>query len=810
MSSRIGIWRWFFFVAALEAGAAFVALALVPSERGFSLARLGVLGLLALLCLAAAYGAGRPPKLVDRLVRPAFALGGFAVAFLLAVGLFLLRYLSPEQTLPYYARLSPLLWYAFVAAIELGLCILVAACGFRPAAVRSETITWRAAGIALVTLLVVFAFVAITRIGLTPDSAYWGEPGVPVLGWQLFLALASAAAFAFLGARLRSAPRAGLFLAVGVWALAVIIWLSVPNSVMKNSFYGPIDPPTNQSLPNSDAGYYDSMAHSLLIGYPYQGDIPTRPLYITLLAALHLAVGERYNLIVAGQTLLLALIPVVLFLVGSRLHSRTAGLFAALFAIFREWNSLLISSQTRVSNTKTLLVDLPTLLLLLVACLFAVRWVQRRGRLDALLSGGLLGLLLLLRTQTMLLIPAVLLVALLAYGLRNREWPAAFGFFFVGLAAAVAPWLVHNYLRTGAITFDAPFEYQVIASQYKYTGNLDLGAVDLQGKGLLGLLTMFALKDPGFVAGFIGGHFFETLVDSVLALPMMARYDGLLAPLNLYWMNWPAGVDPANAALIVPYLAIIALGIGAAWRRLRWAGLVPLACALAYAFANGIGRFSGWRYDLPADWVAYFYVAIGTAEAFHMLALLFGSKVAVQAAAEPSASMPRLLRRRYVAAALVTLAIIGALPWFAEGMATPRYAGDDLPALMNKITSSAVTGELQVQKSQIEALVADPQATLQIGRVLYPRFLLRDKGLASSHPWPAYAVRDFPRVGFLLLNQSRHDAVMQVSAADSQFAQGSDAVILGCQRQDYIEVKLILFPGSGQAYLGGSFSPSCN
>ena len=81
---------------------------------------------------------------------------------------------------------------------------------------------------------------------------------------------------------------------------------------MQNSFYGPINPPTNQTYPNSDAGYYDSMAQSLLIGYPYLGDIPTRPLYIVFLAFLHWLAGDRYNLIIAGQTLLLAFIPVLL------------------------------------------------------------------------------------------------------------------------------------------------------------------------------------------------------------------------------------------------------------------------------------------------------------------------------------------------------------------------------------------------------------------------------------------------------------------------------------------------------------------
>jgi hypothetical protein len=77
------------------------------------------------------------------------------------------------------------------------------------------------------------------------------------------------------------------------------------------------------------------------------------------------------------------------------LHSREAGVIAALFAIAREWNTLLVSSETRVSNTKTLLVDLPTMLVLLATCLLVARWLRsNRGR-DAALAGGTFGLLLL-------------------------------------------------------------------------------------------------------------------------------------------------------------------------------------------------------------------------------------------------------------------------------------------------------------------------------------------------------------------------------------------------------------------------------
>ena len=56
--------------------------------------------------------------------------------------------------------------------------------------------------------------------------------------------------------------------------------------------------------------------------------------------------------------------------------------------------------------------------------------------------------------------------------------------FLLGLALTVAPWLLHNYLLTGQVAFDAAFQYKVIASQYAYTGNLDIANFDFEGKGL--------------------------------------------------------------------------------------------------------------------------------------------------------------------------------------------------------------------------------------------------------------------------------------------------------------------------------------
>ncbi|MCL4530875.1 MAG: hypothetical protein M1282_15880, partial [Chloroflexi bacterium] len=73
MNSNSSHWRWFFILAALEAGAAFFALALIPHEGSrFSISRLTLLAALFAFFALWIYFSVRPPKQLDSLARPAF------------------------------------------------------------------------------------------------------------------------------------------------------------------------------------------------------------------------------------------------------------------------------------------------------------------------------------------------------------------------------------------------------------------------------------------------------------------------------------------------------------------------------------------------------------------------------------------------------------------------------------------------------------------------------------------------------------------------------------------------------------------
>lgn len=798
-------YSWLFFIFALEGAIALAWLLSIPSEgTPISPARIALAGFLLFLCGMWVYLGFRHSRILDKFARPAYVWGTVVLSLFLGLTLFLLRYLDPGTLLPFYERLSPLLWYLLLLALQLSVFLLYLYKGIYPSALTGYKPVYVSTAVALTVLLGLFALIASTRLGLTPDPAYWGEPGAPILGWQFVAALILGAGVFCLSFYLRPSTL-DVMLPVSIYFAAALIWLSVPVEVLKNSFYMRISAPDYQPYPYSDSSYYDQMAQSLLIGHPYRGEIPTRPLYIAFLAILHLVFGENYPRILNAQTLALAFLPVILYFLGRKLHSRAAGVIVALFFIFRELTSLLVSSATRVTNTKMILVDLPTLLFLLLACLFVFRWLGSRKPFDAFVAGGSLGMLLLLRTQSMVILPFILLIAWFELGWRNKAFYLQSILFGAGIAVTVAPWLIHNYLQTGRFAFDAAFQVNLFVHQYAAFGNLDVSNYIAEDRGVGYILLQFMINDPGHVFGFIANHFFAILVNSLLALPMIEPFNGLFEPINLYWMRWDGHAAWYNAALFVLYLAVVSLGLVAAWRRWRWRGLLPLAFSLGYALATAMSRFSSWRYDFPSDWSVYFYFGVGFAELLHQVAALFGVVSPPSDAKEPQPAQTRPHLKNFAVMASVFV-FIGALPWALKGIASPRYP-DQSPdvslTMLSTIQNIPPPGELR-------SFLSQPGSFIQTGRLLYPRFFPREMGLSSTNPSPAYAIRDYARMGFYVLNQTSTAVVFPVDKVPGPVPHAADVIVMGCRRDTYVEAGLIAFPALDFYYLSPSFRYSCS
>jgi hypothetical protein len=262
-------------------------------------------------------------------------------------------------------------------------------------------------------------------------------------------------------------------------------------------------------------------------------------------------------------------------------------------------------------------------------------------------------------------------------------------------------------------------------------------------------------------------------------------------------------------------MALIAIGLGAAWRRLRWAGLLPLAFNLGYALANGVARFSGWRYDLPVDWVPYFYFGIGAVELLGAAAVSLGAKANrlftppvsdrdLSALGQP---WPPGWKMGLVTAAFL---LVGWLPWALEAAIPPHFDNLSKEAVLSQVAGLESMRAAGIDLPQIQAFSAQPDSGVVLGRLLYPRFYRRNLGMAAAHPWAAYAVRDFPRLGFIVINRDVTQAVLPSREIPADFPNGADVIVLGCQRQGYLEAKSVSFLASDHTYFNGSLADSCS
>ncbi len=818
----------FFLLSVLEGIAALAALFLIPSER-LSLSRLALIGAILFPLLVSIWTFIRSLD-VDWRARVADALTArpnlsSALAFsssllFLTLGglLFLLRYLNPEATASYFVRARPALTYLLLLAAQSSIALAIFRHGLHFDNLQSHRPAFKSTGFIFVFFILLWLLIYFTRLGLTKDTSYWGEPGVPILGWQFILAIIISSFFTFYALRFSESRRD--FLPLLLYLLAILLWLSVPLTSLRNSFYAPITPPTNQPFPASDASYYDSDAQSLLMGNGFIHKIPTRPLYILFLTGLHALLGQDYARIIFGQTIVLALLPVALYFLGKQFHSRAAGVTVALLAIFRELTSLWVASDARVSNTQMLLSDFITTLVIIAYLLLVLRWFKSKSdcqsdllwskyqsNLLAFVSGGVLGLQLLLRTQSAALAPGVLILAFFVFWPDWKKWFAQSVIFAAGMILAASPWLARNYAVTGRASLDDPIQIKVVASMYS-GGSPSSNFSQFEGQTpeqMSAYVMDTILQRPAYVAGFVSNQFFANTIDALLVLPIFARYDGLSARIHLYWYEWNGHLSPANIVLFTFYLAVIALGFAAAWKRLRWASLLPLTAFIFYALFTSIARYSGWRYIFPVDWVGYFYFALGAVELFSLIALLFRvDKLTDQSHAirnTQHATRPPSPSFLFLLSAFCFISI-SSLPWLAETF-TPQskpICDDVIPACL---------AASDVDKTQVAAFLSQPDARALTGRVLYPRYFSRFDGLASTNPAPAFAQRDFPRMGFLLLLPDEIVQIVLPMKGSRPFPHAKDAILLGCQRDDYIEARVVFFPATEETFTNASLEEPC-
>jgi hypothetical protein len=781
-------WLW-----TIQGILAFFWLFFLPSDGGLSPARLA---LLAILLLKTAFSAGFAlayslHRLATRFsflkffepFLPALCLFGL---FAVPLGILALNALAIHDSGFFYAalsaRLTPIAAWAALSSLEFLLYH----------AVKSGQITQlanRPAAIALAVLAATAALMMSTRLGLTPlKDGSFGHPALPALEWHIVLALAFALLFPTIAQRLPSTLNLQRSTVIATYLATLALWLATP--INPGWFATPPRAPNFEIYPFSDALIYAQYVQSALAGYGFMWpEIPARPFYIVILTWLHALAGQDYAAVIGLQTLFLAAFPAALYLVGNEIGGKPLGIGLAVLAALRDVaQNQAATFSYNYTYSKLYFSELPAALLMTLALWLAIRWM-RRAQTPAhlpLLIGGLAGLAALIRLQSAIILAAFVLVGFFVMAGRRKAWIQGSLLMALGLALTLSPWLIRNTRAAGGLVFDNPIsQTMVFARRWSGSAGNELlpkqpGENDAQYSSRM---TRFALdsfrREPGRILLGAANHFFNNQYALLLTFPLRDKLTSpaeLLTPAHAFWQN-EARFDAKNLPIVAFYAVLAAVGLGAAWRRARWVGLLPLILASLYNAWTALFLSSGDRFMLPVDWAGQLYLLLGL---LALINVFVGRDELPPITLEtppphrPDSSRDSIPRRQgrglvLTAACLLLLGLSLPLTEFAFPKAEPLNA---------------------------PGLAPQPGEVLRYGRAIYPRYYPAGDGEPDTAK-AGYEIGPQARLVFFLVGEEPGLVIFPLEDAPAAFPHTADVAILGIMQGDVLLARSIILQKDG-------------
>lgn len=715
---------------------------------------------------------------------------------------------------PIYVRFLPFLAWMIALGFQFLTWLWYQCYSWNSAFLARFKPAFNATAIVAAVFLVLALIMAFTGWGINPDIFFWGNPGVPLLAWQVWLALGAGLLLLTILVTfpvIRSYhKRLDWIIGGGLFLLALILWLMQP--IPRSFFFPAARAPSFEIYPYSDAGFYDYAAQSVLVGEGFlNGKIVTRPLYILFLAVLHGMEGQNYADLITLQTLVLAAFPTALYWLGRSMRSREAGLAAGLLAIFRELNAIAATPLTEVSHSKMLMTDSMTGLGICLFCLAVFRWLRKTEirPVRAVLVGGFLGMLTLLRSQALLFLPVVLIFLFLQRRINWKDILKEAAFFTLGLVLAVSPWVIRNGLRTGDFALDQPSQAAIMAQRYASSVDEAQNTKIAASTGNVSKhIWQYTMAHPLDVAGFVGAHFMNNELATLEVLPLRASFTDFHDNFQVFTLFWLDGIDSISGwqwVLLIINLLLISIGIGSAWAKWQWAGLLPLAFQIAYSLSSALGRISGWRFIQPVDWVGYFYFALGFAEI--CVWVFAASGLSLRPREKNTRELPsqRIVSPAWVSASAGVILLTGMLLPMAEWIVPPRYS----PEVQMQAAEIADDSFLLKQAiGSTQQFMEQPLAVRMVGRALYPRWYKAGGGEPGSG-WAAYKPKPEAHLGFMMVGPyGEQQMVLTIPQPPDQFTHASDVIVYGCRKTGYIDVRLVVGYSQPEPFEYASGNPS--
>jgi hypothetical protein len=801
-------WRTLFALWSIQGLLVFFWLLAIPTDTdhpvafGLSLARLALVGTALLLTVLSVLLWVLHPVLFRQPIwlkierQPLFLDLVYVFSLLVLAGVLVIFYdfsLLPDEAVyvSTLTRLRPiLLWFGF-SALELAIVIIWNR--YEQVKVDWGTFkgTFRNVLLLMAALGLLGVWIARTGIGITPEDN-WGGPAVPFLGWQILLALSVVGICVFMPSL--SSRKILKWLPLGIYLFTVILWLSQPVNPAFTAT--PPRAPNFEIYPFSDPQFYAQYAQSALAGQGFVWpDVPARPFYVAFLTWLHLLGNQNYNHVIVLQTLVLALLPVLLYLVGREIGGWPLGLSLAILTAFRDLNANGSAPfGNNITYSKLLLSELPAALLISLATLLTIRWLRSTNRPGwyPLLLGGILGAATLIRLQSFVLLAVIILLAVIAIRER-RQLLVGVVLLLAGFVITLTPWILRNYHATGGLVLDNPIsQTMTMARRWSgSTGNEEIPHLSGENEAqyssrLMGMALNSFRQNPGFILRTAANHFVNSEIGSLLAFPLR---DSLLSPSELLWPQHPFWKTPVTAGqmpLFVFYLFLFALGVIAAWQHQRWIGLLPLALGLAYNFLSAVFFSSGARFIVPVDWSMQLYQLFGLLILGGLL-LLFAETVRekisiwLRQPVEEMTAAPASLRdtKRGFVLSLVAVLLLSAFLPVTESVFPNRYPPLVQEAIIQRMGAQLEPGEIALY-----------------GRAIYPRYYKSGDGEPGTAKL-GYEPSEQARLVFYLVGPTDQLVIFNLKDAPGFFPNASDVYMVGTQMDRYFSPRIVMVTKNG-------------
>lgn len=659
------------------------------------------------------------------------------------------------------------------------------------------------AGFTFVIIFFAWVLIVWSKIGIVPERTGWAPPGTPILPQQAFIAL-SVGFFFYLITKhwgwITNLKKTDLAIGIALWLLASFLWLGEPLRDW-SYFTAEPTPPNFEIYPYSDAALYDTFAQNYIIGTSIQYGLIHRPGYAIFLALLHAVIGHHYDSVILVQILFLAVGPIALYFLVSQLGGRPAGIIAALILIFREKNAIALTNIIEVSHSKLFMSDVPTMILTIAFAYFLIHWLQNKENKMYLgvVAGAFLGLAALIRSQSLIMIPIVLLCILMA---KRKTLKLAFiqtAIFLLGVIVIVLPWMLRNHQISGRMVIEYQNAYTtVIASGY--TNNptdiekLPNETIEQYDDRMFSMILNYIRENPLEVARFYTAYFVHNEISSIVYLPMSLNFldaRSYVRELNMWGWNPPfANPAPKILPLFFITLGIIALGIGIAYQRTKWIGLLPLFIHLGYSLSVVPFKTSGWRFILPVDWILALYFSIGL---MHLTLMLFSLFNDIPKKIENKVSTNTQLDYRKSIPVLSIFLIMGlAFPLVEKSIPKkyPELTSNEL--IQNYFVNDIVleNGETITASALEMFLTAEPSSTVLYGRALYPSFYQSGEYWGDDSSYPL-EIRNISRLQFTIIGPVQRRVYIPLPEAPLSFPHTSDVVVIGCVTNAGIQALIV-------------------